>query len=733
MKRIIRRNKTIYLALFLFMTIGFAYLTRTLGNSGNNFLKSNEWDIHFENIKPLSYSIEATSPATIDNTGLNIDFSATFNEPGEKYAFYVDVVNDGTIPGMIELITKTGIPEQYSNVVSMHVLNLDESEVKAHQLIDNGDSTKLLVIVTYDDDISEDDLLPTDLSLNLGVSIEVVQADENAVVGPMNLYKTVAFNWKQAGSIDATQGGARVGGLGIFRFTSTKNDNFPVYYYSRNIEGIIDNNVIFGGFCWRIIRTTSTGGVKLLYNGTPSNNQCIGFNAGFDYDYYNYFNINLESHGYMYGDSTLNPRVLVADSYSGYIGRSFETESYYFAKSVNKSNGIFSLVNPVLLDASSSSSILDEYKYTFFSTSSSTTGTAYYQVRSIDNNTLYAYNPRTTVTYYYGDTIAKDGNGRYYIVSPSYFSSSNWDLNYQGLVGKYLLSSAAYSSIIYVGTSTMTIASGVNASYSYTYAGSYEYENGMYTLTGDTLRISNWSNRSQLHNKHYFCLNLGTTCEELGYIYEANDSYMYYITLKNGHNLEEAMDDLYAPVNNSMSKNYIDTWYVNNLISYEKYIEDTPYCNDTKIISNNFNPNGGAINLNTRFNYCNRMNNQNYTLTCEKKYAYTVNESDTGNGYLDYPIGLMTGDEMQLAGGTDDNYSYIYTGSSRFWSMTPYLKQYNQENYYFNILQHSSSTSIYSFVYGSAYNRPVVSVNDKLIVVGGDGNEATPYRLFYLD
>ncbi|MBR6949410.1 MAG: hypothetical protein IKH54_04410, partial [Bacilli bacterium] len=66
MKRIIRRNKTIYLALFLFMAIGFAYLTRTLGNSGNNFLKSNEWDIHFENIKQLSYSIEPTSPATID-------------------------------------------------------------------------------------------------------------------------------------------------------------------------------------------------------------------------------------------------------------------------------------------------------------------------------------------------------------------------------------------------------------------------------------------------------------------------------------------------------------------------------------------------------------------------------------------------------------------------------------------------------------------------------------------
>lgn len=44
----------------------------------------------------------------------------------------------------------------------------------------------------------------------------------------------------------------------------TLNDNFPVHYYRGNVD---NNNVVFQNFCWKIVRTTSTGGVKLLYNG----------------------------------------------------------------------------------------------------------------------------------------------------------------------------------------------------------------------------------------------------------------------------------------------------------------------------------------------------------------------------------------------------------------------------------------------------------------------------------
>ena len=35
------------------------------------------------------------------------------------------------------------------------------------------------------------------------------------------------------------------------------------------------NNVLFAEHCWQMIRTTDTGGVKMIYNGEAENNQCL--------------------------------------------------------------------------------------------------------------------------------------------------------------------------------------------------------------------------------------------------------------------------------------------------------------------------------------------------------------------------------------------------------------------------------------------------------------------------
>ncbi len=61
-------------------------------------------------------------------------------------------------------------------------------------------------------------------------------------------------------------------GKGVYTLSSTKDDKYPVHYYRGSVT---DNNVKFGGFCWKIVRTTETGGVKLIYNGSPdTNGQC---------------------------------------------------------------------------------------------------------------------------------------------------------------------------------------------------------------------------------------------------------------------------------------------------------------------------------------------------------------------------------------------------------------------------------------------------------------------------
>jgi len=48
--------------------------------------------------------------------------------------------------------------------------------------------------------------------------------------------------------------------------TSTFTGDKDVYYY---YGAASNNNVSFAGYCWKIVRTTDTGGVKLLYNGVP--------------------------------------------------------------------------------------------------------------------------------------------------------------------------------------------------------------------------------------------------------------------------------------------------------------------------------------------------------------------------------------------------------------------------------------------------------------------------------
>ena len=106
--------------------------------------------------------------------------------------------------------------------------------------------------------------------------------------------------------IDFSQISSDTNGKGLYILSSTANDQYPIMYYRGAVE---NNNVKFANFCWKIVRTTETGGVKLIYNGTPDENgQCnatgsetvIGdsvFNSSSDDNAYV---------GYMYGTAGSN-------------------------------------------------------------------------------------------------------------------------------------------------------------------------------------------------------------------------------------------------------------------------------------------------------------------------------------------------------------------------------------------------------------------------------------------
>ena len=67
-------------------------------------------------------------------------------------------------------------------------------------------------------------------------------------------------------------------GQGVYTRVGTENDTYPIYYY-RGTQSL-SNNVVFGGFCWKIIRTTATGGIRMIYNGVVNGDNSCGTSAG---------------------------------------------------------------------------------------------------------------------------------------------------------------------------------------------------------------------------------------------------------------------------------------------------------------------------------------------------------------------------------------------------------------------------------------------------------------------
>ena len=78
-----------------------------------------------------------------------------------------------------------------------------------------------------------------------------------------------------------------VNGWGVNTLSAHMNDYYPVYYFRG--ARFLHNNVIWNGICWKIIRTTDTGGVKMSFAGYPDNGTCD------DYQWYNYQNSSIVS------------------------------------------------------------------------------------------------------------------------------------------------------------------------------------------------------------------------------------------------------------------------------------------------------------------------------------------------------------------------------------------------------------------------------------------------------
>ena len=142
-----------------------------------------------------------------------------------------------------------------------------------------------------------------------------------------------------------------------------------IYYWnssnSENINIILDkNNVIFAGFCWQTVRTTDTGGVKMIYNGLPSSDgKCNnkGKSAQIGTSEFNSSDTSPAYAGYMYNPTSATKYM------SKYEHPNFPTGSYKFGTSFTYQNGKYKLKNIIEFPTwSSSYGKINNHHYTCF-------------------------------------------------------------------------------------------------------------------------------------------------------------------------------------------------------------------------------------------------------------------------------------------------------------------------------------------------------------------------------
>lgn len=182
----------------------------------------------------------------------------------------------------------------------------------------------------------------------LKITAQTIQADAKDLVWD-TLYEAVADQVNDLGGyqVNFTRKAIRsnntsiANGFGVDKYTENGKD---VYYFRGPVE---NNHVIWANFCWLIVRTTDTGGVKMIYNGVPESGQCktdydtstIGL-SNFNDSYNGQNRQSPADVGYKYGDRIQPPSSLGTSSY---IGGDWVYTVFTFSNDVTRDGDTYTL------------------------------------------------------------------------------------------------------------------------------------------------------------------------------------------------------------------------------------------------------------------------------------------------------------------------------------------------------------------------------------------------------
>lgn len=177
--------------------------------------------------------------------------------------------------------------------------------------------------------------------------------------------------------------------------------------------------------------------------------------------------------------------------------------------------------------------------------------------------------------------------------------------------------------------------------------------------------------------------------------------------------------------NNSTIKTKIDNWFAGTSLKNDSNVVDNVFCNDRSTSSSwSSRPSSNLL-----YNgHIRNLSYSNASLWCENKLDKFTTSSTLGNGSLTYPVGLITIDEVAMAGGhfvTDNRNYYLYTGTF-YYTMTPNF--FRSTGTAFVFIVNNTGKFPNSSIGSTAYIRPVINLNGN-VKLSGTGTYDNVYEV----
>ena len=178
-----KRSKSFYIFLSLILlvsiTLGYAFLSRTLNINGNTRIEKNSWVIYFDDVDIANDSVENEDPSKdariVNREKTNIEFTANLSNPGDFYEFTVYTVNDGSIDAAISSIEKSLLSESEQKYLTYEVKYDNGEEIKKCDILHSGERRLIKAIVKYKDNAEIGDYPVEPVHLNLFFRINYEQ------------------------------------------------------------------------------------------------------------------------------------------------------------------------------------------------------------------------------------------------------------------------------------------------------------------------------------------------------------------------------------------------------------------------------------------------------------------------------------------------------------------------------------------------------------------------------